>query len=431
MTIQELRNKSSLIASAGLAAFLLYFSMYAFRKPFTVGTFQGYELWGINYKIVLIIAQVIGYTISKFIGIKVISEVKKERRPWLIITFILLAELALLGFGLVKAPYNFIFLFLNGLPLGMIWGLVFSYLEGRSVTEILATILSASFIMASGVTKAVGKYLMLNYNINEFWMPFFTGLVFLIPLFIAVWWLEKIPAPTKEDILLRKERLPMSNSDKKKLFWGLFPGLIALIMMYIFLTAFRDYRDNFTAEIWIETGFENNAAIFAKTEIYIAFLALAILAMFVFIKENLKAVKIMLLVMIIAFVSIAIATYLFDHHQTLTPFTWMTIVGLGTYIAYIPLGSMLFDRIIGALSFNGNAGFLIYIADAIGYLGSVFVLLYKEFFFKETSILSFFIKFTYITLFFGIVGLLIAYFYFNRLFRMNLQQKVSQINLAV
>ncbi len=430
MNISMLKKKSSLIISAGLASFLVYFCMYAFRKPFAVGTFEGYEIWGFNYKIVLIIAQVIGYTISKFIGIKVISEMKKDRRPWLIIGFIILAELALLGFAFVEPPYNFIFLFLNGLPLGMIWGLVFSYLEGRSVTEILATILSASFIMASGVTKTVGKYLMLTFSVSEFWMPFYTGLIFLIPLFIGVWWLEKIPYPTKEDILLRKERIPMTGTDKKKLFWGLLPGLTALIVMYLFLTAFRDYRDNFSAEIWIETGLKDNASIFAKTETYIAFLALTILAIFVFIKDNLKAVKTMLLVMMVGLISVAFATYLFHQHQALTPFAWMTIVGLGVYIAYIPLGSMLFDRIIGALSFNGNAGFLIYIADAIGYVGSVLVLLYKEFFFKGTSILSFFIQFTYLTFFFGILGLLVAYFYFNSLFKAQVTQ-TTEINATV
>lgn len=413
MNISELKKKSPLILSAGLAAFLVYFSMYAFRKPFAVGTFQGYEIWGINYKIVLIISQVIGYTISKFIGIKVISEMKKERRPWLIIGFILLAELALLGFALVEAPYNFVFLFLNGLPLGMIWGLVFSYLEGRNVTEILATILSASFIMASGVTKAVGKYLLLEFSVSEFWMPFLTGLIFFIPLLFSVWWLEKIPNPTKEDILQRKERLPMTKTDKNKLLWGLFPGLMALIVMYLFLTAFRDYRDNFSAEIWIETGLENSASIFAKTETYIAFLALSILALFVFIKDNLRAVKTMILVMILGLISIAISTYLFNQHNALSPFTWMTITGLGAYIAYIPLGSILFDRIIGALSFKGNAGFLIYIADAIGYLGSVLILLYKEFFYKDLSILNFFINFSYITFFVGLSGLTYAYFYFN------------------
>lgn len=125
----------------------------------------------------------------------------------------------------------------------------------------------------------------------------------------------------------------------------------------------------------------------------------------------------MLLVMITGLFSVAIATYLFEQHHTISPIVWMTIVGLGAYIAYIPLGSMLFDRIIAALNYKGNAGFLIYIADAIGYVGSIAVLLYKEFFFEGTSILNFFIKFTYVTFFFGIVGLFIAYFYFSKLFK--------------
>lgn len=60
------------------AAFGTYFCMYAFRKPFSVALFPGSVdlplLPPMDYKIVLIVAQVIGYTISKFIGIKVISE---------------------------------------------------------------------------------------------------------------------------------------------------------------------------------------------------------------------------------------------------------------------------------------------------------------------------------------------------------------------
>ena len=57
-------------------------------------------------------------------------------------------EVALLLFALVPAPYNFGCLFLNGLPLGMVFGLVLSFLEGRRLTEALAAGLCASFIVA-------------------------------------------------------------------------------------------------------------------------------------------------------------------------------------------------------------------------------------------------------------------------------------------
>jgi hypothetical protein len=41
------------------AAFLTYCSMYAFRKPFTAGTYKGLELLGVDYKLALIILQLI------------------------------------------------------------------------------------------------------------------------------------------------------------------------------------------------------------------------------------------------------------------------------------------------------------------------------------------------------------------------------------
>src|SRR6476661_8789481 len=123
-----------------------------------------------DYKVILIIAQVLGYMTSKFIGIKVISELKAHQRKKLIIGLILFAEIALLFFGLVPHPYNFIFLFLNGLPLGMVWGIVFSYLEGRLFTEVLAMGLSISLIVSSGILKTA--YFEIHDwfpNISEFW----------------------------------------------------------------------------------------------------------------------------------------------------------------------------------------------------------------------------------------------------------------------
>ncbi len=110
-----LRSKGIFIVWSMLAAFGTYFCMYAFRKPFNAGTYAGHQVGGIDYKAILIVAQVIGYMLSKFIGIKVISELKPARRKALITGLILFAEISLLLFGLVPPPYNFICLFFNGL----------------------------------------------------------------------------------------------------------------------------------------------------------------------------------------------------------------------------------------------------------------------------------------------------------------------------
>ena len=125
------------VLHASFAAFGTYFCMYAFRKPFSVATFEGMAFMGVNYKILLVIAQVLGYALSKFVGIKVISELKPNRRLFYLISLIVLAEISLLLFAWVPAPYNIPLMFLNGFPLGMIWGIVFSYIEGRRFTDIL------------------------------------------------------------------------------------------------------------------------------------------------------------------------------------------------------------------------------------------------------------------------------------------------------
>lgn len=109
--------------------------MYAFRKPFSVATFEGMELFHIDYKIILIIAQVLGYALSKFIGIKVVSELKASHRAFYLIGLILIAELALVLFASVTKPFNVVFMFLNGIPLGMIWGIVFRILKVENIQK--------------------------------------------------------------------------------------------------------------------------------------------------------------------------------------------------------------------------------------------------------------------------------------------------------
>ena len=55
----------------------------------------------------------------------------------------------------------------------------------------------------------------------------------------------------------------------------------------------------------------------------------------------------------------------------LSPLAWMILSGAGLYIGYTPFNAMLFDRLVAFSGWVANAGFLIYVADASGYLGSV------------------------------------------------------------
>ncbi len=420
------QNDSLFVIYSSIAAFMVYFCMYAFRKPFAVAMFEGITLWGLNYKIVLIISQVSGYALSKFIGIKIISEMNPARRATLVILFIFLAEIALLFFGLIKPPYNFIFLFLNGLPLGMIWGLVFSYLEGRRTTEVLAACLSVSYIFSTGTVKSVGKWAIIELGVSDFWMPFITGAIFIVPLLFSIWLLKQIPSPNNTDRLLRVERVPMSKKDRLNVFASLAPGLVMLISFFFLLTAYRDFRDNFAVEIWSYMGYEDKIDVFAKSEIPVSVIVLVFLGLFFLIKENVSAVRLMLITMTLGVALVGISTYLFEQKIMASPMTWMICVGTGLYIAYVPHGSMLFERLVALFKFKGNAGYLIYLADSFGYLGSILVLLYKEFFFGELSMYTFFIRFSYLIFFTGIGALLFSNVFFILKYKRANKRKIIQ-----
>lgn len=408
------QNSVAFVLWAGLAALLTYSCMYAFRKPFTVGQYQGIQCLGIDYKIWLISAQVIGYTLSKFIGIRLVSSIKKKQRALYILLSIMIAELALLGLSIAPAPYGVFFMFFNGLPLGIVWGLVFSYLEGRRSTEILGAILCASFIVSSGFVKSIGKYLMLHFDISETTMPFMVGIIFIIPLLIAVFALNKLPDPSEEDVQMRCKREPMTESERRAFLKEFGIGVALLVIAYMSLTFLRELRDNFAAEIWTELGYGNESAIFVKSEIPIAILTLSILALVVFVKRNHRAFNLILSFIIFGFMLLPLATVLYNNGM-IDGFVWMTLTGAGLYFGYVPFNAFLFERMIAAFSVRGNIGFVMYIADSFGYLGSIAVLLIKNFSKQEMSWFQLMNNTTIIFALVGVTIILISMFYFNQL----------------
>jgi len=374
---------------AAITVFLTYTMVFGFRKSFTVATFDGITIAGYSYKTILVISQMLGYMLAKFYGIKFISELKRHGRGQIIMLLTLISWLSWLFFALVPAPYNIAFLFINGFPLGMLWGVVFSYVEGRRSTDFIGATLAVSFIFASGFVKTVGGWLMLNFGITEFWVPFYTGLVFVIPLLLFVFLIEKIPPPNEKDISSRMDRVPMLASDRKKFIKLFLPGLVSCILIYTFATIFRDMRDNFSAEMWKEMGFFDKPELFAKTETPITLIILVLIGSMVLIKNSFKALMLSHFFIGLGFIIAGISSYFFIR-ESLPPVWWMTLVGLGLYMVYIPFNSVFFERLIAAFKHTGNVGFLIYLADSFGYVGSVGVMLSKEIFKVKLNWVTFF-----------------------------------------
>jgi MFS family permease len=397
---------------AALASFGAYTSMYAFRKAFTAGTFEGQQYLHIDYKVWLVIAQIVGYMLSKFYGIRFIAEVKGNTRGITILALIGVSWLALLGFALIPAPYNIIFLFINGFPLGLIWGLVFGYLEGRRSTEFMAAVLSISFIFGSGFVKTVGQTLIQVYHISEYNMPFLTGALFVTPLIICVFLLELMPPQTPEDKLLRTERSPMNGRERKQFIMRFLPGIILTLVTYVLLTMMRDIRDNFNVEIWNSLGITDRG-IYTRIDTQISVLVLLAMSLLILVKRNLLAFSLIHVMIIAGCALVGISTVMFSM-KMISPVSWMTMAGLGLYLGYVPYNAIFFERMIATYNYKSNVGFLIYVADSAGYLGSVSILLIKEFGRPNISWAAFFKEGAIIVSIIGAIGGLLSLLYFLR-----------------
>jgi hypothetical protein len=358
-----------------VAAFVAYFSTYGFRKPFTAASFAGESVLGIGEKTMLVTAQVLGYTTSKFVGIRVIAETPPRWRAAAILLLTAAAQAALVLFGVVPSPLHVVCLFLNGLALGMVFGLVLGFLEGRRTTEALTAGLCASFILADGVTKSVGSWL-LEQGLTERWMPAAAGLIFVPPLLAAVWMLGRIPPPDDRDVALRSDRQPMNRTDRRAMLRQQGLGLIWIVTAFFLVTIARSLRADFAPEIWRGLGVEAAPALFSSSEILVALAVLLGNGMSVLIVDNRRAFFVSIGVGMAGAILMLVALA-GREWGWLGSFAFMVLLGTGLYLPYVAVHTTIFERLIAIMRNRGNLGFLMYVADSAGYLGYVILMIAK------------------------------------------------------
>jgi hypothetical protein len=190
------------------------------------------------------------------------------------------------------------------------------------------------------------------------------------------------------------------------------PGIIFFTLTYILLTTFRDFRDNFSAEVWKTLGYGNSPGIFTATEVPISITVLIVIGSIMLIKNNARALLINHLIIAAGMVLIFVSTLLFEQKLIGAP-VWMILIGLGLYLGYVPFNSIFFDRLIATFRYAGTVGFIMYIADSFGYLGSISVLFFKEFGYADVSWLRVFIASGYVVSVLGAVLILASMFYFR------------------
>lgn len=353
----------------GIASFAVYVGMYFIRKPITALDYQSDEISGINFKVAVIVAQILGYTLSKFIGIRTVSATTVERRSVMIVILAASAMGFLLVFALSSPAIGLIAMFLNGMSLGLIWGLLFAFVEGRNATDLIGVFLSTSFILASGAAKSVTVFLTTVINVSNAWAPLCASFCSIPLIGFGLWLLNRLPPPTEDEKRSRSVRRAMSRDDRGIMFREMFWSLIPLTLLYVVLTVYRDIRDSFMVDIFRELRLPAEPALFARLEIAVTLIVLVILIFVARIRRHRNAVRAQLLLLLSSAILVGVSTVLF-YKNSISPEVWMILTGVGTYIAYIPFNSMLFERLIALYRLEGTVGFLMYFADSFGYLAS-------------------------------------------------------------
>jgi hypothetical protein len=244
-------------------------------------------------------------------------------------------------------------------------------------------------------------------------MPATTGLLFAPVFALAVLFLNQLPEPSGDDARDRTEREPMDVTRRWTFLRQYLPGICALVSAYVFLTAFRDFRDNYMVEMLDQLGYsyEEHRDLMSRMELGVACAVMLSIAMLFWVKNNRYGFSAVCAAIAIGAMLIGVATLLLQSHL-ISGMWWMALIGFGSYLAYVPYNTVLFDRLMASTRFVGTAVFGMYLADSAGYSGSVVVQLSKDLILGESSRLEFMQRFALFISVLCTFSLLIGWLYF-------------------
>jgi hypothetical protein len=300
-------------------------------------------------------------------------------------------------------------MFFNSLPLGMIWGLLWSFLEGRRFSEILGSTITLSIVFASGLMKTIGS-IVLNHGFSEFWMPCVVGALFFPLIVLTSYILELLPNPSAEDIRIRTKRVPMSGADRIRFLLTFWPGLLASTICYMLLTVFRNFREDFSIEIAGALGV-SGSAIFAESEIIVSVVLLIPICLLNLVKENINSMIGCHLIVVTGWMISGGAAILYQKGW-IGGMALIVFSGIGLHTGYIPLSSVFFDRMIATYKYPATSGFLMYVSDSLGQLLTFPMFLFKNFAAPDLSWGNFFLMSTMFVSCAGTLLILLSLIYF-------------------
>jgi Family of unknown function (DUF5690) len=138
--------------------------------------------------------------------------------------------------------------------------------------------------------------------------------------------------------------------------------------VYFLVTVARSMRADFAPEIWRGLGIEAVPATFTSSEALVTVFVLIANGLSVLIIDNRRAFFTSLLVALCGGL-LMLAALAGLSQSWFDGFTFMVLLGTGLYLPYVAIQTTVFERLIAMSREKANLGFLMYVADAAGYLG--------------------------------------------------------------
>ena len=132
----------------------------------------------------------------------------------------------------------------------------------------------------------------------------------------------------------------------------------------------------FQLELFEAVDLHQSSTLFATSEFSVSLFVLTISASFGRFEANAQALRWILRVAAGGSLCLGLLTHLHEGGM-LGGLGWIIGIGACTFLGYTPLGTMAFDRLLGAAQFDSTSALLNLLMDASVLLGTASILIYK------------------------------------------------------
>jgi hypothetical protein len=331
-----------------LSCLIYYSSIFYVKACMFAAQWQGERVLGLDYKSALASAQTLGYLLGKVPAMAFAPKLEREQLLPSLLFVLWAAGLLVVIAMLVPPVLSVLCVFLACMCLSPCWYVLQRAIEGRAHTEAILSVASLSIIGVSGFAKACAAYL-LQRGLSDRSMVAFCSIGGVAVGTVAAVVVGVQPPPSASDVRLRgtRDRVVSLRAECHLLVQRYGTGLALSTGAYVLCGMVRAFRDFFQAELLGAIGLAGQPSAFATSELIVSVVVLGATSLFSRIPDNLVAVRIITATAAIGGLLIAGASagWLLGY---VGGYAWIVGTGAGTFLVYVPIGSMLYERLLAA-----------------------------------------------------------------------------------